>query len=239
MRKSDRVSKRPTYLKQFHCYNSKSDTIPTHWCNLVHSSSLPLSHQAFVSKCDIQEPASYVEAATNPLWIAAMEKEIQALNANETWDLVPLPKGKKAIGSKWVYKVKLNSDGSLERCKARLVAKGYSKKYGIDYKETFSPIVKMGTIRMLLALAASKKWDIFQLDVDNAFLHGTLSEEVYKRVPAGVPNPHNLVCRLRKSLYGLKQASREWNATLLRSYLIKGLLNRNMTIVCLLRNLAI
>lgn len=146
-----------------------------------------------------------------------MESEISALNANHTWDLVPLPSGKKAIGSKWVYKVKLKSDGSLERCKARLVAKGYNQKFGIDYEETFSPVVKMSTVRTIIALASSKNWPLYQLDVNNAFLHGDLFEEVYMCVPEGVPNPHNLVCRLKKSIYGLKQASRRWFAKLVEA----------------------
>ena len=110
-----------------------------------------------------------------------------------------MPPGKKPIGSKWVYKIKFKSDGTLERFKDRLVTKGYHQKYGIDFQETFSPIVKMTTIRCLLALAASRNWPLFQLDVNNAFLHGDLHEDVYMKVPEGLNSPPNLVCKIEKS----------------------------------------
>lgn len=167
-----------------------------------------------LQKCDITEPSNIQDAVSQPLCAAAMDSEIQALHKNHTWDLVPLPLGKKAIGCKWVFRVKLKFDGRLDKCKARLVAKGYNQRIGMDYEETFSLVIKMGTVRILLSLAASNHWSLHQLDVNNAFLHGNLKDEVYMLMPDGIPNPHNLVCLLRKSLYGLKQASGEWHAKL-------------------------
>jgi len=137
-----------------------------------------------------------------------MNKEIEALSNNNTWDLVDLPAGKKAISRKWVYKVKLKFDGTLEKFKARLVITGFTQQYGIDYQEVFFPVVKMTTITSIIAVAASKNWPLSLLDVNNAFLYGNLDEEVYMEVAKGIPNPSNKVCKLRKSLYGLKQASK-------------------------------
>ena len=151
-----------------------------------------------------------------------MNKELTALSHNNTWDIVSFPIGKRPIGSKWVYKVKLKSDRSLERYKALLVSKGFTQQYGIDFEETFSPVVKMTTIRCIFAVATNNKWPIYQLDINNAFLHGDLSEEVYMRMPEGLPNPENKVCRLKKSLYGLKLALRQWLGKLVHELQFQG-----------------
>jgi histone deacetylase 1/2 len=145
-----------------------------------------------------------------------MDAEYQALMKNKTWRLAPRPKGKNVVGCKWVYKIKRKADGTVDRYKARLVAKGFKQQYGIDYEETFSPVVKAATIRFVLSIAVSKGWSLRQLDVQNAFLHGLLEEEVYMQQPPGYADLAHptYVCKLDKALYGLKQAPRAWYARL-------------------------
>ncbi|GJR44942.1 putative RNA-directed DNA polymerase [Tanacetum coccineum] len=161
------------------------------------------------------EPRSFFEASQSPQWIDAMNLEMSALLENDTWELVELPFGRKALNSKWVWKLKFKSSGEIERYKARLVAMGCAQKEGVDYEETFSPVVKMVTVRCLINLAVNQSWPIYQLDINNAFLYGDLDETVYMKPPQGFyPGNDKLVCRLKKSIYGLKQSPRQWNAKL-------------------------
>ncbi|KAJ4762199.1 Gag/pol [Rhynchospora pubera] len=158
------------------------------------------------------EPRSFNQANTLPAWREAMANEIQALALNKTWTLIPPPTEQKVIGSKWIYKIKRKPDGSIERFKARLVANGFHQEEGIDFQETYSPVVRATTIRVVLSIAVSSKWQIKQLDVHNAFLHGDLAETVYMSQPRGFVDSTfpDHVCLLHKSLYGLKQAPRAW-----------------------------
>ena len=135
-----------------------------------------------------------------------MKEEFDALSKNHTWDLVTLPPGKSVVGCKWIYKIKTRSDGSIECYKARLIAKGFTQEYGIDYEDTFAPVARISYVRALLAVATASKWDLFQMDVKNAFLNGNLSEEVYMQPPPGLSVESNKVCHLRRAFYGLKQA---------------------------------
>lgn len=158
------------------------------------------------------EPSCFSQAVKHAEWRLAMCSEFNALQKAGTWSLVPLSSNMHVLPNKWVYKVKHKSDGSVERFKARLVANGFHQQEGLDYTETFSPVVKHTTIRVVLALALHNNWTIRQLDVQNAFLHGTLNEEVYMKQPKGFEDPNfpDHVCRLHKSIYGLKQAPRAW-----------------------------
>ncbi|KAJ4703078.1 Retrovirus-related Pol polyprotein from transposon TNT 1-94 [Melia azedarach] len=144
----------------------------------------------------------------------AMNEEIKAIVKNDTWELVSLSKGHKAIGVKWVYKAKQNSKGEIERYTARLVAKGYSQRAGIDYDEVFAPVARLETVRLIISLAVQNKWKIHQMDEKSAFLNGVLEEEVYIQQPTGfeVKGQEDKVLKLKKALYGLKQAPRAWNS---------------------------
>lgn len=155
------------------------------------------------------EPKSYREAMEHEVWHGAVDFEIEALEANGTWSIVDLPPGKEALGNQWIFKLKYNADGTLERHKARLVVLGNHQVEGEDFDETFAPVAKMTIVRNLLAIVSAKKWEVYQMDVHNAFLHGDLDEEVYMKLPLGFRGAApGKVCRLHKSLYGLKQAPR-------------------------------
>ena len=141
-----------------------------------------------------------------------MEDEFSALHRQQTWTLVPPDPSQNVVGCKWVYKVKRNSDGIVSRYKARLVAKGFHQQPGIDYDETFSPVIKPTIVIIILTIAAHFHWPLHQLDISNAFLHRFLKEDVHMSQPQGFTDPSKpgYVCKLHKSLYGLKQAPRAW-----------------------------
>ena len=161
---------------------------------------------------NIVEPSNYKEASQFKEWRAAMNEEMESILRNDTWDLVELSKNKTPIGCKWLFKPKMNADGSIEKLKARLVAKGYSQQEGIDFDDTFAPVAKLNTIRMLISLATKCNWELHQLDVKSAFLNGDLKEEIYLVQPEGYvkQGQEHLICKLKKALYGLKQAPRSW-----------------------------
>jgi transposase InsO family protein len=161
------------------------------------------------------EPSSFSHAMTRTdrqQWELAAKEEYRSIQAAGTWKLTPLPAGRHAIGCKWVFKLKRKADGTVDRYKARLVAKGYSQKEGIDYTETFAPVAKFASIRALLSLAAYLDLELHQMDVHTAFLNGDLHHDIYMQQPEGfvVAGQERLVCKLQKSLYGLKQAGRAW-----------------------------
>ncbi|UYV83405.1 hypothetical protein LAZ67_23000904, partial [Cordylochernes scorpioides] len=160
------------------------------------------------------EPKTYKEAMDSPnaqFWKEAMNEEMNSLTENDVYECTTLPPGQKPIDCKWVLKTKLNSKGEITRYKARLVAKGFAQKKGIDYEETFSPVARHDTIRTLLAIAANEDLKLVQFDIKTAFLYGDLQDQIYIKQPEGFNNGTDLVWKLKKSLYGLKQSPRCWN----------------------------
>lgn len=157
---------------------------------------------------------------------------MKSLQENEVWDLVELPPGRKTIGSKGLFKKKTGADDTVERYKARLVAQGYAQRCELDYDKTFCPVVRQESLRVLIALSVNSGLKVHQVDVTTAFLNGTL-EEVFMKQPEGfeAEGKENLVCRLKKSLYGLKQSPRYWNAALDTQLKKMGLFNQRMTLV--------
>jgi len=168
--------------------------------------------QALHAGMVISKPCTYAQAASLSEWNAAMDTEFQALLKNDTWSLCSRPLGKNMVPCKWVFKLKRQPDGSIEHHKARLVAVGYLQKSGIDFHDTFNPVIKPSIVHMVLTIVVSFNWDIRQLDISNAFLHGILEEEIYMTQPKGFEDPvhPHFVCKLHKSLYGLKQSPRAW-----------------------------
>ena len=199
-------------------YDSFSDSPPTKTRRLSdiyeNTDRIPDLNPEQVQFCYFvsDEPNNYERAAQHKEWRDAMKEEISMIEKNHTWVLVDKPPHKDTIGVKWVYKTKQHPDGSIQKYKARLVVKGYSQQFGVDYNETFAPVSRQDTIRAILALAAQRKWNIYQLDVKSAFLNGFLEEEIYIEQPPGfiIKGKEDKVLRLKKALYGLKQAPRAW-----------------------------
>lgn len=165
------------------------------------------------------DPETLEEALTSSdadKWKFAMREELENLERNETWKIVPRPEGRKVVKCKWVFKRKYDKEGNIERYKARLVARGYTQVEGIDYKETFCPVIKLKSIRTLLAFSVEQDWQVHQLDITAAYLNGKLSETVYMELPSMNlhEKPSEEVCLLQKSIYGLHQSGREWNICL-------------------------
>lgn len=233
-----RTGKAPQYLSDYHC--SLIQHTPSHSFHKSTSTPLyPISsvlsysnissefQNAILSVSADTVPSTFKQAILSDLWKKAMNTEFDGMNTNKTYSIVTLPPGKNVVGCRWVYALKYNADGTVERPRARLVAQGYTQQEGVDYTDTFSPVAKMTSVKLLLALAAKKGWSLSQMDVTNAFLHSELDEEIYMSLPLGyTPGPGevlppNAVCRLHKSIYGLKQASRQWY-TCFSSVLLKS-----------------
>ncbi|KAK4382805.1 Retrovirus-related Pol polyprotein from transposon RE1 [Sesamum angolense] len=155
------------------------------------------------------ELENFEAAAKHKVWVQAMEEEIKVIGKNNTWELA---KNNEVIGVKWIYKMKLNVDGSIQKHRARLIEKGYSQLRGIDYTETFAPAACLDTVRALIAIATNKKWKIYQMDVMSSFLNGYIDEDIYVEQPQGfiAKGYEEKVLSLKKALYGLRQAPREW-----------------------------
>jgi len=209
-RKSTRTRTPHSHLQDYVCNSSHTSTYPL--SNYISYNYVSANHASFVLSLQTHpEPHTYVEASKHDYWKQAMQVELLALEKTCTWDIVDLPPHAKPIGYRWIFKVKHHADGSVERYKARLVAKGYTQIEGLDYFDTYSLVAKMTTVRLVIALASINNWFIHQLDVNNAFLHGDLQKDVYMLVPPDIKTiKSNQVYKLKKSLYGLKQASRKW-----------------------------
>lgn len=179
LRRTGRTSKPPVWIKDY--------IMPKKASLYSLTDHLSKGYQGYVASFSVDiEPQSFKEAAQDERWVLAMEQEIKALEDNHTWSIVDLPPGGKAIGSKWVYKMKYKSNGEIDRYKARLVAKGFTQREGLDYHETFSPVAKMVTVRTIISVAASNGWDLYQMDVNNAFLQADLHEDIFMKIPLGV-----------------------------------------------------
>ncbi|KAG7545539.1 Reverse transcriptase RNA-dependent DNA polymerase [Arabidopsis suecica] len=233
-----RTSKAPGYLSDYHCSFLQNTPLPTSslpkittpypLSSFLSYTSLNEPYQAYIFSVSIEtEPKTFQQAIVSLKWTAAMDVELDSMEVNKTWSVVSLPPGKNVVGCKWVFTIKYNADGTIERYKARLVAKGFTQQEGVDYFDTFSPVAKLASVKLILGLAARQGWSLNQMDITSAFLHSELEEEIYMSLPQGYTPasgtlPPNPVCRLHKSIYGLKQASRQWYKCLSKALLDDG-----------------
>lgn len=184
LRKSMRDHKAPSWHKDYHVTNMSTSSQPAEIQNI----STHVTHQYYCLMAHLtrqNDPLFFKNAINECHWLQAMDEELEALERNNTWEIVVLPPGKVAIGSKWVYKTKHHADGKLDKHKSRLVIMGNRQQYGIDYRVTFAPVAKLATVRSLLAVVALEGWHVHQMDVKNAFLHGELHETVFMKFPPG------------------------------------------------------
>ncbi|KAL0370961.1 UNVERIFIED_CONTAM: Retrovirus-related Pol polyprotein from transposon RE2 [Sesamum angustifolium] len=182
--------------------------------NSLFFQNLSPHYRAFsVSLSSVSIPNTYCEALRHPAWKMAMDNEMSALVSRGTWELVEVPPNVDIVACRWVFTLKFRADGTLERYKARLLAKGFTQTYGVDYFETFSPVARFNSIRVLFSLAVNLSWPMYQMDIKNAFLYGDLNETVYMEQPPGYVaqgEKQRMVCKLKKAIYGLKQSPRAW-----------------------------
>lgn len=206
LRRSSRVTNKPSYLDDYELL-CEEDEMYEKLCEIESEHLMMLMNE---------EPWNYAEAKEFKVWRDACEEEIKSIVKNKTWTLMDLPSNCKAIGLKWIFKVKRNSDGSINKYKARLVAKGYIQRHGIDFDEVFAPVARIETVRLIIGMAASYTWELHHLDVKTAFLYGDLKEDVYVTQPEGfvIKGKESKVYKLSKALYGLRQAPRAWNEKL-------------------------
>ena len=195
----------------------------------------PVRYEDYAMFADCDEPKSFSEAMKSANWLQwqqAMNDEMSSLVENKIWQLVEKPKGRKIVDNRWVYKVKLNTNGCVDKFKARFVTKGFSQEAGVDFNQTYSPVARFDTNRAVLSVAASEKLNLVQFDVKTAFLYGELDEVIYMKQPAGYEDGTDRVCKLSRSLYGLKQSPRCWNKKF-KDFLIKYGLHISEADLCL------
>ncbi|KAG7594090.1 Retrotransposon gag domain [Arabidopsis thaliana x Arabidopsis arenosa] len=224
LRRSERLKFPPSNWKNTRVYyNRQAVAHPIQAvCTIAH---FPEEHQVFLGQIDQHWiPQTYEEAIQHQVWRDAIAAERQAMEHNHTWEEGELPRGKKAVTSKWVFTIKYKSNGDIERYKARLVARGFTQTYGEDYLDTFAPVAKLHTVRVVLSLATNLEWELWQMDVKNAFLQGELEEQVYMKPPPGLEdyNAPGKVFKLKKAIYGLKQSPRAWYHKLSTTLLKRG-----------------